>query len=429
MKGKKMAQKGIREYDAKKILAGQLEAISHGELVCSGKVALISAETTIDEAAVLEPWLKKGGLVVKPDQLFGKRGKNGLVFTGAGNEGASFEEAKQWINERLGKKVKLLSGIEGTLTHFLLEPYIPHGREYYIAFTGNAKEDVIMLSCHGGVNVETSCDFMAKEGVGVDEDLSDETAAILLKDVEEDKKQVFIKVVKYLLEFVRENHIASLELNPFTVRGNELIPMDAVVRVDDTAGFICREKWGDLVFPAPFGTELSPAEKYIQELDEKTGASLKLSILNPKGKIWTMVAGGGSSVIYADTVVDLGKGSELANYGEYSGDPTTEDTCEYAKTLLKLMTENNGKVLIIGGGIANFTDVANTFKGIILALTEYAGKLKEKGINIFVRRGGPNYKKGLEIIRQAGEKLGIDLQVYGPETHMTRIVKLALEKI
>ena len=50
----------------------------------------------------------------------------------------------------------------------------------------------------------------------------------------------------------------------------------------------------------------------------KTGASLKLTILNPDGKIWLMVAGGGASVIYTDTVVDLGGMSELANYGEYS---------------------------------------------------------------------------------------------------------------
>lgn len=34
----------------------------------------------------------------------------------------------------------------------------------------------------------------------------------------------------------------------------------------------------------------------------QTGASLKLTILNPKGRIWTMVAGGGASVIYTDTV-------------------------------------------------------------------------------------------------------------------------------
>jgi succinyl-CoA synthetase beta subunit len=35
----------------------------------------------------------------------------------------------------------------------------------------------------------------------------------------------------------------------------------------------------------------------------QTGASLKLTILNPKGRIWTMVAGGGASVIYSDTVL------------------------------------------------------------------------------------------------------------------------------
>ena len=45
------------------------------------------------------------------------------------------------------------------------------------------------------------------------------------------------------------------------------------------------------------------------------GASLKLTILNHGGRIWTMVAGGGASVTYADTISDLGFGKELANYG------------------------------------------------------------------------------------------------------------------
>lgn len=39
-------------------------------------------------------------------------------------------------------------------------------------------------------------------------------------------------------------------------------------------------------------------EAYIAELDAKSGASLKLTVLNPYGRIWTMVAGGGASVIY-----------------------------------------------------------------------------------------------------------------------------------
>ena len=41
-----------------------------------------------------------------------------------------------------------------------------------------------------------------------------------------------------------------------------------------------------------------------------------------------MVAGGGASVVYADTIADLGFGSELANYGEYSGAPTLGETYE-----------------------------------------------------------------------------------------------------
>lgn len=43
---------------------------------------------------------------------------------------------------------------------------------------------------------------------------------------------------------------------------------------------------------------LPPQEAYIADLDAKSGASLKLTLLNPKGRIWTMVAGGGASVVY-----------------------------------------------------------------------------------------------------------------------------------
>ena len=35
---------------------------------------------------------------------------------------------------------------------------------------------------------------------------------------------------------------------------------------------------------------LPPEEAFIREMDGKTGASLKLTILNPKGRVWTMVA-------------------------------------------------------------------------------------------------------------------------------------------
>lgn len=70
----------------------------------------------------------------------------------------------------------------------------------------------------------------------------------------------------------------------------------------------------------------------------QTSASLKFTVLNPKGRIWTMVAGGGASVIYADTVGDLGYASELGNYAEYSGAPNEEEVLQYARVVIDVIT-------------------------------------------------------------------------------------------
>jgi ATP citrate (pro-S)-lyase len=168
-------------------------------------------------------------------------------------------------------------------------------------------------------------------------------------------------------------------------------------------------------FPAPFGRELSKEEAYIAEMDAKTGASLKLTILNGSGRIWTLVAGGGASVVYADAIASAGFASELANYGEYSGAPTETQTFHYARTVLDLMMRApqrpEGKVLFIGGGIANFTNVASTFKGVIRALREVAQSLNEHKVQIWVRRAGPNYQEGLKNIKAVGKELNLDLHV------------------
>jgi succinyl-CoA synthetase beta subunit len=61
-----------------------------------------------------------------------------------------------------------------------------------------------------------------------------------------------------------------------------------------------------------------------------------------------------------------------------------------------------------------------------MALRDYKKKLKETNVKIFVRRGGPNYQEGLLIMKNLGKELGVPIDVYGPETHMTRIVDMAL---
>ncbi len=393
-----------------------------------GKIALIDPQTSIDDLAKQNPWLKNEKLVVKPDQLIGKRGKHKLILLNA-----TFEEAKKGLNERMNRDVTI-GKVTDKLTHFLIEPFVPHdkNKEYYVAITSNREGDAIYFSAHGGVDIEEVWDTVVTIQVPILSNIDNiEIKEKLPSDVPEEEKDMVTQFIKGLFKFYVDLGYAYFEINPLTITKGGIIPLDTVARLDDTAQFVCGKKWGDIEFPAPFGRGLTKEEKSIKELDEKSGASLKLTVLNPKGRVWTMVAGGGASVVYTDTVFDLGFKDELANYGEYSGNPSTDETYQYAKTILDLMTrEKNpkGKILLIGGGIANFTDVAKTFTGIIKALKEYKQKLIDNKVEIFVRRGGPNYQVGLENMKKLGKTLGVPIQVFGPEAHMTSIVPMGLKK-
>ena len=421
-----MAQRGIREYDGKKMLSKYWSEYISKDFKFPGKIILVDPKTKIDELPKKFKWLNEDKLVVKPDQLFGKRGKHGLIYANV-----TFKEAKKWIKEKMNKETKV-GKVTGLLTHFIIEPYVEHKEEYYIAIKSNRDGDSIYFSNHGGVDIESVWKTVSEIQIDVDQDIDKINIENKLpKDTSKENIKIFSEFIKGLYKFYRDLNYAYLEINPFVISKKEIIPLDLVARIDDTGHFESSEKWGDLNFPAPFGRKLSKEEEYIKMMDEKSGASLKLTVLNQKGRVWTMVAGGGGSVIYTDTIVDLGYRDELANYGEYSGNPSTDLTYEYAKTVLHLMTrekdpKGRNKYLLIGGGIANFTDVAKTFTGITMALRDYKKQLLDTKVKIYVRRGGPNYQEGLKIMKELGKELGVPIEVYGPETHMTRIVEMAL---
>lgn len=255
--------------------------------------------------------------------------------------------------------------------------------------------DWILFTHEGGVDVG---DVDAKaEKLLVPVDLSEYPsneviASTLLKKVPKGVHNVLVDFISRLYAVYVDCQFTYLEINPLVVIPNsqgtsaEVYFLDLAAKLDQTAEFECGVKWAvarspaalgipviesktkvnidagpPMEFPAPFGRELSKEEAYIAELDAKTGASLKLTVLNAKGRIWTLVAGGGASVVYADAIASAGFANELANYGEYSGAPTETQTFYYARTVLDLMLRAplhpEGKVLFIGGGIANFTNV------------------------------------------------------------------------
>jgi len=423
-----MAHKAIREADGKRMIARLFKDYSDGKYEISDKIVTVGPNTDMTKLPIQHKWLTTEKLVVKPDQLIKRRGKNNLILVGA-----NYDQAKEWIQEK--SKCPIIihgkfdangkpagNGTVGQLTHFIIEPMIPHtdSDECYLAIMSTKDGDTIMFYNEGGVNVGDVDTKATRLEVPIGTfPTSAEIEKKLLGKVTADRKNRLSGFIEALFKFYADLNFTYLEINPIAVTKDSVIPLDLAAKLDSTAEFESGSKWGNIEFPAPFGRALTKEEAYIEDLDSQTGASLKLTILNPEGRVWTMVA-----------ITDLGYMHELANYGEYSGDPSEEFTYLYAKTILDVMTRKanpKGKFLLIGGGIANFTDVANTFKGIIKALNEFQNKLQENKVKIYVRRGGPNYREGLCQMRILGEKLGVPIEVYGPETHMTTIVSMALK--
>ncbi|XP_010248530.1 PREDICTED: ATP-citrate synthase alpha chain protein 1-like [Nelumbo nucifera] len=419
-----MARKKIREYDSKRLLKEHFKRLSGTELGI--KSAQITESTDFNELAEREPWLLSGKLVVKPDMLFGKRGKSGLVALNL-----NLAEVITFAKERLGKEVEM-GGCKGPITTFIVEPFIPHNEEFYLNIVSERLGCSISFSDCGGIEIEKNWDKVKIVFIPTGVPLTSETCAPLFATLPLEIKNKVGEFVKVIFSLFSDLDFTFLEMNPFTLVDGKPYPLDMRGELDDTAAFKNFKKWGNIEFPMPFGRVMSPTESFIHGLDEKTSASLKFTVLNPKGRIWTMVAGGGASVIYADTVGDLGYANELGNYAEYSGAPNEEEVLQYARVVIDCATANpdgRKRALVIGGGIANFTDVAATFSGIIRALREKEAKLKAARMQIYVRRGGPNYQKGLAKMRTLGEEIGIPLEVYGPEATMTGICKQAIECI
>ncbi|XP_057293409.1 ATP-citrate synthase-like [Hydractinia symbiolongicarpus] len=418
-----MSSKAIFEGDGKRLLKLHLKDDSFK----SPSFINISEHDNLDEISV--DWPKEEKLVVKPDQLIKRRGKLGLLKVNTDWTGV-----KDWLNLKRGHEIQV-EKTTGKLKNFIVEPFVKHeqNEEMYVCIYTQRDEDVILFHHQGGMDIGDVDGKALRLTIPIGKELEiSRIQSELLKNVCDSSKTRIGSFIKNLFVVYVDLHFTYLEINPLVVKEDGIYVLDLAAKIDQTAEYLCSRQWGKITFPPPFGREAYPEEAFIADLDAKSGASLKLTVLNKKGKIWTMVAGGGASVVYSDTIAELGGSTEMANYGEYSGAPSETQTFEYAKTILKLMTEGepfpDGKILIIGGGIANFTNVSATFAGIVKALQMYQQELIKHQVKIFVRRGGPNYQEGLRIMRDLGETLGVPMHVFGTETHMTAIVGMALGK-
>lgn len=396
-----MARKKLSEFTAKTILSQILQ------LPYTGISINITDKVPFASLKDLSP---KQSYVVKVDQGVKQRMKKGLVFLDVARN--DIEE----VIETLARK---------GYTQFLVEQYIPHtsSQERYLALERIREGIKVYIAPQGGIDIEEQKAAIKtyiytsakKENVRIAQTIQKEVG--LSQDI-----------LQKLIKTFEEQYFSFLEINPFIFHRSSLIILDLAVEIDSAASFFVTS-WTeqDIVDENPLGTT-TEEEKNIAALSNKSQASFKLNVLNPNGSIFMLLSGGGASIVLADEVGNLGYGKELANYGEYSGNPNKEETYIYTKNILSLLVRSKAKkkVLIIGGGAANFTDIRITFRGVVQALEDYKEKLKKEQVRIYVRRGGPNQEEGLQYMKESLKKHSLFGGVWNTTLILTDVVKESL---
>jgi ATP-citrate lyase beta-subunit len=372
--------------------------------------------TSVDELTKLgqaNEWLKKSKLVVKAHEALGSRFKLGLVKVDL-----NLPAAEAATKEMIGRQVGSI-----TVSQVIVSEMVPHKDEYYCAVKSTREgTDVLVANC-GGIEVESNWDRVKRLSVDVGQQPAAEAFEKLAKDA-----GFSGSLAKKMADFAGkmfacfDNEDAQyLEVNPVVLReqDSELIALDAVTLLDGDAKF--RHPDWNFAFAAEFGRAYSRHEMEVMAVDSKIKGSVKF-IEIPGGDTAMLPAGGGASVYYSDAVV--ARGGKLANYAEYSGDPP-----DWAVEVLtdKVCSLPGIKNIIVGGAIANFTDVKKTFGGIINGFRKAQSEGKLKGVKIWVRRGGPREKEGLDAMR-ALKNEGFDINVFDRNTPLTDIVDMALQK-
>ena len=372
---------------------------------------VVTSLEQLDHLAKANKWMHDGRLVAKAHEAIGSRMKLGLVKVDLDLKGAIAA-----TKEILGHKVGTM-----TITQVIISEMVPHEKEYYLAVKSTREGADILMANFGGIEVESRWSEIKRTSVEVGDIPSIEQLEKLAKEsgFKGDMAGKAAQFAKKLFDCYEQEDGQYLEINPLSVTSDgELIALDMVTMLDADARF--RHPDWNFSFASEFGRPYTEDETAIMEIDSRIKGSVKF-IEIPGGNIALLPAGGGASVYYADAIV--AQGGKIANYAEYSGDP--QDWAVEALTE-RVAALPDIKHIIVGGAIANFTNVKKTFAGIIAGFRNVRAKGKLKDVNIWVRRGGPYEKEGLEAMR-ALEQEGFKIHVYDRYTPLTDIVDYALQ--
>ena len=336
-------------------------------------------------------------VVLKAQVLSGKRGKNnGVLFC------SSADEAK------VAAEKIFASNIRGQyVTAVLMEEKLNISEEHYLSITydTNKKQPVLIYSKSGGMDIE---------------DVPEEKIEKYFLNIREEKINLDIPFAQELWNCFLQSDTRVVEINPLVKTADgKWIAADAKIAIDDDAFF--RHKDWSFEPRTMLGRLPTERESTVGKIDEGEnyyrGTAGKY--IEMDGDIAVLFSGGGASIANMDALIQVGL--KPANYTEYSGNPPREKVAQLAKIVL---SKPGLRGLWIAGGVANFTDIAATFSGIIDALDEV-----KPTYPIVIRRAGPNEVEGKRLMEECAKRNNLNLKIFGKEVAMGATATALLDMI
>lgn len=351
-----------------------------------------------DDVVSLYKSLGVADVVVKAQVLSGKRGKNnGIRFC------SSVEEVLSAVSDLFTMQIR-----GQFVSSVLIEEKLDIAQEHYLSIVYNtgAKQPMMIYSKKGGMDIE---------------DVDDEDIIKTLIDI---KNPILSKEIPYAQElwncFLQED-CRVVEINPLVqTRNGSSMAADAKVAIDDDA-FFRHPEWESFESRTMLGRPPTEREIEAKKIDEgeKYYQGTAGKYIEMDGDIALILNGGGASIANMDALISVGL--KPANYTEYSGNPPREKVYQLAKVVLSKL---GLKGLWMCGVVANFTNVKETFMGIIDALDEI-----KPTYPIVVRRDGPESDAGFALLEECAQRNNLNIKMFKKETGMSETAKVLSEMI
>ena len=394
----------LYEFEGKRLFAQAGIKVPRGEGVAS-------AEQTV---GVIE---KYGPVVVKAQSLWGKRAERGAIHS-CENE----KELKAAVSSLLGMEMG-----EETIEKVLVEEKLDIAVEAYVAVTYMGRKPVVIVSRHGGVDVEKVSrerpEDVLVEPVHALKGLTFEAAEALVRraDFGDEGERVAGVLLRLYRLFVEDDAVLA-EINPLIgTPDGQWYGADAKVEIDDEALY----RLGHLHLPNRLSSGRAPTELERLALEndqmDTRGAAGRMFYELPDGNIIVLASGGGTSVEALDDLYLLG--GKPAIFTEYSGNPTGEKV----KGLTKIALRYPGPIdaIWVVGGRANFTDIYETLvNGVMAGIRET--KEFDKSIPIIIRRAGPRDEEAFGALHHLREQEGYNIFLRGMATTIADAARMAV---